>query len=151
MQIPTSYQKPDYTNRHTIISDNTRIIQVNLNRSQAATKNTLQLAIELKVDIIVVQEPFITRGDDGNIDLITARSIAHPSFTQILPKYSGFRPRTLVYVSKTYKPTTSISTISPVDSDFLIVSITQNNQKIRLYNIYNQNRQNDKSSHNYPL
>jgi len=134
-----------------MISDNTRIIQVNLNRSQAATKNTLQLAIELKVDIIVVQEPFITRGDDGNIDLITARSIAHPSFTQILPKYSGFRPRTLVYVSKTYKPTTSISTISPVDSDFLIVSITQNNQKIRLYNIYNQNRQNDKSSHNYPL
>ena len=64
-----------------MISDNTRIIQVNLNRSQAATENTLQLAIELKVDIIVVQEPFITRSDDGNIDLIIARSIAYPSFT----------------------------------------------------------------------
>jgi hypothetical protein len=134
-----------------MISDNTRIIQVNLNRSQAATENTLQLAIELKVDIIVIQEPFITRGNDGNIDLITARSIAHPSFTQILPKYSGFRPRTLVYISKAYNPSISVSTLSPIDSDFLIVDITQNNQKIRLYNIYNQNRQNNKTTHNYPL
>jgi hypothetical protein len=130
-----------------MISDNTRIIQVNLNRSQAATENTLQLVIELKVDIIVVQEPFITI----TTDYIEARSTAHPSFTQILPIYSGYRPRTLVYVSKAYKPTTSISTISPVDSDFLIVDITQNNHKIRLYNIYNQNRQNDNSNHNYPF
>jgi exonuclease III len=109
------------------------------------------LVIELKVDIIVIQEPFITRGNDGNIDLITARSIAHPSFTQILPKYSGFRPRTLVYISKAYNPSISVSTLSLIDSDFLIVDITQNNQKIRLYNIYNQNRQNNKTTHNYPL
>jgi hypothetical protein len=40
-----------------MIYSNTRILQVNLNRSQAATENTLQIAIELKIDIIIVQEP----------------------------------------------------------------------------------------------
>jgi hypothetical protein len=37
-----------------MIYSNIRILQVNLNRSQAATENTLQIAIELKIDIIVV-------------------------------------------------------------------------------------------------
>jgi hypothetical protein len=40
-----------------MIYSNTRILQVNLNRSQTAMENTLQIAIELKIDIIVVQEP----------------------------------------------------------------------------------------------
>jgi putative NIF3 family GTP cyclohydrolase 1 type 2 len=42
-----------------MISTNTRIIQVNLNRSLAATESVLQLAIELKIDLILVQEPWI--------------------------------------------------------------------------------------------
>jgi hypothetical protein len=40
-----------------MIYSNIRILQMNLNRSQAVTENTLQIAIELKIDIIVVQEP----------------------------------------------------------------------------------------------
>jgi hypothetical protein len=43
-----------------MIYSNIRILQINLNRSQAAIENTLQIAIELKIDIIVVQEPWIT-------------------------------------------------------------------------------------------
>jgi hypothetical protein len=42
-----------------MISTNIRILQVNLNRSSATTKSVLQLAIKLKIDLILVQEPWI--------------------------------------------------------------------------------------------
>jgi hypothetical protein len=34
-----------------------KILQVNLNRSIAATKNALEVAIELGIDVIAAQEP----------------------------------------------------------------------------------------------
>jgi hypothetical protein len=37
-----------------MISTNTRILQVNLNRSASATESVLQLATELKVDILLI-------------------------------------------------------------------------------------------------
>jgi hypothetical protein len=37
-----------------MISTNTRILQVNLNRSTFATESALQLATELKVDILLI-------------------------------------------------------------------------------------------------
>ena len=39
--------------------ENIKILQVNLNKSIYATESTLQLAIEQKVDIIAIQEPWI--------------------------------------------------------------------------------------------
>ena len=39
-----------------MIYTTTRVLQINLNRSQAATENALQLAIEYKVDILFIQE-----------------------------------------------------------------------------------------------
>jgi hypothetical protein len=111
-----------------MIYSNTRILQVNLNRSQAATENTLQIAIELKIDIIVVQEPWITQYDSD--DYSTARSVAYTSFTQILPKYSRFRPRTLIYISRLFTPSTSITTSSPANPDVLIIDIIESKHKI---------------------
>jgi hypothetical protein len=40
-----------------MISTSFKVLQVNLNRSAVATESALQLAIELNVDLIVVQEP----------------------------------------------------------------------------------------------
>jgi translation initiation factor IF-3 len=40
-----------------MISSNIRILQINLNQSQIATESALQLAIEAKVDLVLVQEP----------------------------------------------------------------------------------------------
>ena len=42
-----------------MISSSTRVLQVNLNRSAPATESALQIAVELKIDIVVVQEPWI--------------------------------------------------------------------------------------------
>ena len=40
-----------------MISSNIRVLQVNLNRSAPATESALQLAIELNIDLVIVQEP----------------------------------------------------------------------------------------------
>jgi hypothetical protein len=122
-----------------MIYSNIRILQVNLNRSQAATENTLQIAIELKIDIIIVQEPWITQYDSD--DYSTARLVAYTSFTQILPKYSGFRPRTFIYMSRLFTPSTSIITSSLADPDVLIIDIIESKHKIQLLNIYNKQNQ----------
>jgi hypothetical protein len=51
----------------------TKILQVNLNRNQQATESALQLAIELEIDLLLVQEPWIIEGDITRLTL-------YPSF-----------------------------------------------------------------------
>ena len=91
-----------------MISSSTRVLQVNLNRSAQATESALQIAVELKIDLVVIQEPWILHNSQPlnsqlpnaqPNDYTNARSILHPSFVQILPKSTRLRPRTLVYVS----------------------------------------------------
>jgi ribonuclease HI len=120
-----------------MISSNTRVLQVNLNRSLVATESALQVAIDLKIDILFIQEPWIIQSDSSD-DYSTARSVSHPSFTQILPVHSKLRPRTLVYVSKDYKPVVSIASNSPTNPDVLIVDISESGDKIQAINIYNE-------------
>ncbi len=119
-----------------MISSSTRVLQVNLNRSAQATESALQIAVELKIDIVVVQEPWILQNSE--LDYSNARSILHPSFVQILPKSTILRPRTLVYVSRSFGPLVSISTSSLHDLDLLAIDIIEGNSKIHLLNIYNQ-------------
>jgi hypothetical protein len=40
-------------------SSNIRVLQVNLNRSAAATESALQIAIKLQIDLLVIQEPWV--------------------------------------------------------------------------------------------
>jgi endonuclease/exonuclease/phosphatase (EEP) superfamily protein YafD len=113
----------------------TKILQVNLNRNQQATESALQLALELKVDLLLVQEPWILKDDS------ITRSINHPSFTQILPKFGEWRPRTLAYASKGYKPIVSLSPNSPQDPDLLVIDIKTKTSKLQVLNIYNEKDQ----------
>jgi hypothetical protein len=119
-----------------MISSTTRVLQVNLNRSAPATESALQIAVELKIDIVVVQEPWILRNSKSN-DYSNARSILHQSFVQILLN-TELRPRTLVYVLRSFGPLVTIATNSPLNSDLLAVAIIEGNSKIQLLNIYNE-------------
>lgn len=123
-----------------MIGSNIRILQINLNKNQTATENTLQLAIELHVDLIIVQEPWILNKDlCPSGDYATTRSVTHNGFYQILPKhYPYVRPRTIVYVAKTFTPTVSLSQYSPVDGDFQDIQITEDNSTMQLINVYNE-------------
>ena len=117
-----------------MISSSIKVLQINLNRSQIATKSALEVAIELKADLIIVQEPWITPGPDYS----SCRSVSHQGFTQILPRNNGLRPRTLAYISKGFKPLVNIAASSPLDPDLLIIDIIEENNKIQFYNIYNK-------------
>jgi Reverse transcriptase (RNA-dependent DNA polymerase)/Endonuclease-reverse transcriptase len=121
-----------------MISSSIKVLQVNLNRSAPATESVLQIAIELKIDLIIVQEPWVTLRPTGTIDYLDTRSVLHPSFSQILPADLTYRPRTLVYIAKGFKPLVTITSTSPKDSDLLIIDIIEGYSKIQLLNIYNE-------------
>ncbi len=69
-----------------------KVIQVNLCKGTATTEAALQSAVELGVDILLIQEPRII--DDSGI----IRSISHPNFIQIMPNTA--KPRTIAYIAK---------------------------------------------------
>jgi endonuclease/exonuclease/phosphatase (EEP) superfamily protein YafD len=124
-----------------MISSSLRVLQVNLNRSAPATESALQIAIELKIDLIIVQEPWVPLNTQ---DYARARSTLHSSFTQILPfghPQGYFRPRTLAYVSKSFKPLVTIASSSPCDPDLLVIDVIEGQSKIQLLNIYNEKDQ----------
>ncbi len=62
-----------------MISSSTRVLQVNLNRSAQATESALQIVVKLKIDLVVVQEPWILHNPQLD-DYSTARLILHLSF-----------------------------------------------------------------------
>ena len=97
-----------------------------------ATESTLQLAIEQKVDIIAIQEPWIAPSNNKPL-----RSIAHQSFYQILPNSSISRPRALFYISRSLKA--EIKRIDEIaDPDAIAITIQQERSSYNIYNIYNQ-------------
>ncbi|KIM94776.1 hypothetical protein OIDMADRAFT_45689 [Oidiodendron maius Zn] len=130
MRGATRNQTQGLCHANVMLSSSLKILQVNLNRSGPATESALQTAIELRADLIVVQEPWVIRDN--------TRSIAHQSFTQILPLSNGLRPRTLVYLSKAFRPLVSLATTSPKDPDLLVVDIQEGSTKIQLLNVYNK-------------
>ena len=116
------------------------IISINLNKSQPATENALQIAVESKADLILIQEPYLN--GPNRDDWSNATSTIHSSYTQIFPRHdSGLRPRTVTYVSRTFRPSVSLSTNSPSDPDIQILEISDKHSKLQVINIYNQDDQ----------
>ena len=100
------------------MSGDLKVLQINVNRSSATTESCLQLAIEKKIDLLLIQEPWIISKE---LDFIDARSIIHSSFYSFLPKPSGLRPRVLIYSSRFTQLDIAISPKSPRDSDILVI------------------------------
>jgi hypothetical protein len=108
-----------------------KVLQINVNRNSSTTENILQMAIELNIKILAIQEPWTIQTQVNNTPIY--RSINHRSFVQILPNYSTYRPRTLFYISNDIRA--SIAPNSPQDPDCIIIDIIEFNYQI--VNIYN--------------
>jgi hypothetical protein len=67
--------------------------------------------------------------------------VLHPSFSQILPADLRYRPRTLVYIARSFEPLVTIASSSPLDPDLLVIDIIEGQSKIQLLNIYNEEDQ----------
>lgn len=116
-----------------------KIIQCNLNKSIQATENTLQLAMELGVEILAVQEPWVSYSKESN-NYQGRQSIQHPNFYQFFPNTTDntIRPRTMIYISKQLKAQVSHLTRFPQDTDIIGVKVAGSNYNFSLINIYNQ-------------
>ena len=116
--------------------ENLKVLQVNLNKNPRTTESTLQLAIELKVDIIAIQEPWIAPSNSSNYE--APRSIAHQSFYQIFPKADpNLRPRALFYISRSL--IAEVSQLEEIaDPDAIAITIQEGCSKFNIYNVYNQ-------------
>ena len=108
------------------MSKDLNILQINLNRSPIATEAALELALELKIGLVLIQEPFIITTGTSNNNNPSYRSINHTAFTQILPLSSNLRLRTLAYIAKTLEISSRIflSTSSLLDLDILVLDLS---------------------------
>ena len=115
--------------------ENLKVLQVNLNKSIQATESTLQLATELKVNIIAIQEPWIAPSSSNSYE--APRSIAHQSFYQIFPKAGpNLRPRALFYISRSL--TAEVSQLEEIaDPDAIAITIQEGRLRFNIYNVYN--------------
>jgi len=103
-------------------------MHINLNRGPETTEHVLQVAVELGIKILAVQEPWVI--DQGNHNY---RSINHQGFKQIFPSECTVRPRAMFYVSREIR--VSLDLISPQDPDCVIIHITD--LDLQVVNIYN--------------
>ena len=126
------------------MSDTTdmRVLQINLNKNQIATENALQLAVELNINIIAVQEPWLIPRQPLTLDYTNTRSIQHNGFIQIFPKFPAqHRPRTMVYASRRLQDRIKLANHSPQDPDIQILELKDGSSQIEIINIYNQDDQ----------
>lgn len=117
--------------------ENLRVLQANLNKSMTATESTLQLAIELKANIIAVQEPWLAPTTNDNY--AQARSTTHQAFFQILPTADpSTRPRVMFYISRTLAAEIYPLESFQKDPDAIAIVVKGDNYQINLINLYNQ-------------
>jgi hypothetical protein len=100
------------------MSNYIKVLQVNVNRNSSITENVLQIAIELDIKVLVVQEPWVITGNNNR----EYRSIIYPSFYQILPNYGTLRPRTLVYIARELQASLALNSLS--NPDCLIIELS---------------------------
>src|ERR1700710_3012358 len=93
-----------------------KILQINVNRNSITIENILQIAIELNITILAIQEPWVIINNSNKY-----RSINYPSFKQLLLNYSTFRPRVLFYILKDYK--VNLASISLLDPNYIIINL----------------------------
>jgi hypothetical protein len=108
-----------------------KVLQININRSGPTTKNILQIAIEIDIKVLIIQEPWVIAGNNNR----EYRFIIYPSYFQILPNYGTLRPRTLFYVARELRA--SLAQNSPSNPNYLIIDLSLDILKMQLINFYN--------------
>lgn len=110
-----------------------RILQNNVARTSNAMHSCLDIANEQKIDLVLFQEPWMSRDN--------TYTISHSSFYCILPSMQDIRPRVAVFARRQSRFQPILRTDLGEDSDFLIIDVqdTQHQlESIQLVNIYNE-------------
>lgn len=119
------------------------IISFNANTTSEAMENALEIAVQVEADLVLFQEPWFYNAWNRQ-DYAAATSTAHSNFTQILLNHlPNKKPRTIAYISKTFKPLVSLSRELPIDTDIQFIDISEGEETMQIINIYNQKDQGD--------
>src|ERR1700740_3238808 len=110
------------------------IMQHNTNRNQNHMHSCLQSALELSIDFVLIQEPWIAF-DNNNM----ASTITHSSYNCILPDSQNIRPRVAIYARKHSNYQFCYRTDLTKDSDIIIINVSGSNiETFQVINIYNE-------------
>ena len=114
-----------------------RILQVNVGRSAQAQELALAAAHEERIDVLLIQEPYIFH------DLPRQITRRHPGFDCFTPTDDwAFKPRVFTFVRKgTGLKPEQIRTLGPLHAaarDLIFISLlSPRQQKLLILNIYN--------------
>lgn len=127
--------------------NNIKLIQHNCARSQNVMTSLLEYAVQNRIDIVMIQEPYY--------DVQRQLTISHPSYQSILSRIPGIRSRVVTYVAR-FKPELQCTYREDLikDADMQIMNISNNSVKeLYLINVYNEKeqRQLNQSSQNQQL
>jgi ribonuclease HI/exonuclease III len=116
-----------------------KIVQHNLNRQKEALHSTLEVCRKNKIDIILLQEPYMPRDPNQEGSFIC---IQHSSYQAILPTPTlssiGQRPRVLAYIRKNSGLQANPRYDKCNDLDIQVIDILGVEEPFSIVNIYNE-------------
>jgi len=109
-------------------------LQHNANKNGHNMHTCLEYEIELELDFILFQEPYVARDNKT--------TIAHSAYYCIVPEFQEIRPRVMIFARKQSRFDFCMRSDICTDSDILILDITDRtrsfSETIQLINIYNE-------------
>ena len=123
------------------------ILQHNTNKSQIIMQSCLEIAIELSIDFILIQESWIAFDNNNNN---AAYTISHSAYYCILPEsINNIRPRVAIFARKLSKYKFCYRTDLISDFDIIIIDISESDiDTFQIINIYNEKSLNTQSNNN---
>jgi hypothetical protein len=111
-----------------------QFLQQNVDRNDSKMHMCLQTGLELNIDFVIFQEPFI------NTNSMT--TISHSSYYCIMPESENIRPRVMIFAKKNSRFQFCQRSDICSDTDLLIIDINDSlnpkSEVIQLINIYNE-------------
>ena len=116
------------------ISSKIQFLQQNVDRNPHKMHTCLEIGLELKIDYILFQEPYI--------NMTTKITISHSAYYYIMSESEEVRPRVMIFAKKSSRFQFCQRSDICSDTDILIIDINDSlNAKaevIQLINIYNE-------------
>ena len=116
------------------ITSKIQFLQQNVDKNGSKMHTCLQIGLELNIDFVLFQEPFV------NTDSMT--TISHSAYYCIMPESEKIRPRVMIFAKKNSRFQFCQRSDICSDTDILIIdindSLNSNAEIIQLINIYNE-------------
>src|SRR5436190_21175023 len=115
-------------------SSRIQFLQQNVDKNGSKMHTCLQIGLELNIDFILFQEPFVNTN--------TMTTISHSAYYCIMPESEKIRPRVMIFAKKSSRFQFCQRSDICSDTDIIIIdindSLNSKTEVIQLINIYNE-------------